>query len=112
MRRAVLLIAVALLTMRCAATADEEEREREERRARPNRTLARAIDDVARGGPADAFRVRVEWSRGGRMVSAELYGNGAAIWNDERAFRVTPAEIGATAKALRDARFAAMPGRF
>ncbi len=109
MRRAVLFIAVALLTMRCAATAGEEERER---RSAPNRTLARAIDDVARGGAADAFRVRVEWSRGGRMASAELYGNGAAIWNDERAFRVAPAEIGATAKALRDARFAAMPERF
>src|SRR6266540_2910060 len=95
MRRAVLFIAVALLTMRCAATAGEEERER---RSAPNRTLARAIDDVARGGAADAFRVRVEWSRGGRMVSAEMYGSGAAIWNDERAFRVAPAEIGATAK--------------
>lgn len=109
MRRAVLLIAVALLTMRCAATADEEERER---RAAPNRTLARAIDDVARGGAANDFRVRVEWSRAGRMVSAELYGNGAGIWNDERAFRVAPAEIGATAKAISDARFAAMPERF
>jgi hypothetical protein len=108
MRRAVLFLAVALLTMRCA-TADEEERER---RSVPNRTLARAIDDVASGGTADAFRVRVEWSRGGRMVSSELYGNGAGIWNDERAFRVAPAEIGATAKALSDARFVAMPERF
>jgi hypothetical protein len=108
MRRAVLFLAVALLTMRCA-TADEEERER---RSVPNRTLARAIDDVASGAAANAFRVRVEWSRSGRMASAELYGNGAGIWNDERAFRVAPAEIVATAKALSDARFAAMPERF
>ena len=56
MRRAVLVLAVALLTIHCVSTAAEEERER---RSVPNRTLARAIDDVASGAPADAFRVRV-----------------------------------------------------
>jgi len=110
MRRAVLLFAVLLLTLRCAATANEEEREHE--RSRPNRPLAGAIDDIAQGSPANDFRVRVEWQRGARMVSAELYGDGAGIWNDERAFRVAPAEIVATARELRDARFAAMPERF
>jgi len=101
MRRAILLLAVAILIIRCAATAEEEREER--RRTRPNRTLANAIDDVARGGAADAFRVRVEWSRGGRMVSAEMYGSSAAIWNDERAFRVTAAGIVGVARALREA---------
>ncbi len=75
----------------------------EERRSAPNRTLAGAIAGVARGALAGSFRVRVEWARAGRMVLAELYGNDdAAIWNDERAFRVVSAEIGATAKALSD----------
>jgi|ERR1051326_170880 hypothetical protein len=109
MRRAAVFLAVALLAIHCATSADEEERER---RAVPNRPLSRAIDDVANGASAADFRVRVEWQRGARMVSAELYGDGAGIWNDERAFRVTAAEIVAMARELREARFAAMPERF
>jgi hypothetical protein len=46
------------------------------------------------------------------MTSAEIYGSGAGIWNDERAFRVSPAEIADMARALREARFSAMPDRF
>jgi hypothetical protein len=103
MRRAAVLFAVALLTtIHCATSASDQERE--ERRAAPNRTLARALS-----GPLNDFRVRVEWSRGGRMESAEFYGSGAAIWNDERAFR---AEIGEIARAIRDANFTSMPDRF
>src|SRR5256885_10840002 len=103
-RTALYALLGGLAVLRCTAMAESEEREREERRSAPNRTLARAIDDVARGGAADAFRVRVEWSRSGRIVSAELYGNGAGIWNDERAFRIAPAEISAAAKPRTDAR--------
>jgi hypothetical protein len=110
--RAGLVFLVASCLARCTSGLVANEEEREERRAAPNRTLARAIDDVARAGVANDFRVRVEWSRGGRMLSAELYGNGAAIWNDERAFRVTSADIADVAHALSDARFAAMPDRF
>jgi hypothetical protein len=112
MKRAALLFLVAVVVCRCTAARAEEEREREERRSRPNRSLARALDDVAHGVVTDGFRVRVEWSRSGRMVSAEIYGSGAGIWNDERAFRVTSVEIADIARALREARFAAMPERF
>src|ERR1051326_301132 len=101
MRRAAVFLAVALLAIHCATSADEEERER---RAVPNRPLSRAIDDVANGASAADFRVRVEWQRGARMVSAELYGDGAGIWNDEGAFRGTAAEIVAMARELREAR--------
>ena len=37
---------------------------------------------------ARALRVRADWLRDNRMVSAELFGSGAGIWNDEVAFRV------------------------
>jgi len=101
-----------LLSLAVLQCASADEKEREERRTAPNRPLARAIDDIANGDPANDFRVRVEWQRGARMVSAELYGDGAGIWNDERAFRVAPAEVVAAARELREARFAAMPERF
>jgi hypothetical protein len=99
--------ALLLLTLTlacCASSEGEEEREREERRSAPNRALARALN-----GPLNDFRVRVEWARGGRMQSAEFYGSGAAIWNDESAFR---ADIAPIAAAIREAKFAAMPERF
>ena len=103
MRRVAALLAVALLiTMNSFAGEDERER-----RSAPNRALARALH-----GSLDNFRTRVEWSRNGRMATAEFFGTGAGVWNDERAFRVTPAELREIARTISDARFAAMPDRF
>jgi len=102
--------ALLILALLCCASGTDE---REERRTSPNRTLARALDEIAaHGGALEAFRARVEWSRNGRMATAELYGSGAGIWNDERAFCLAAAEIRDIARAISEARFAAMPDRF
>ena len=57
------------------------------------------------------LRIRVDWLEERGMVSAEMYGGGAGVWNDQMAFRMSPQDVRAVAAAVHDARFASMPGQ-
>lgn len=46
------------------------------------------------------------------MVTAEVYGSGAGVWNDERAFRIGRAGVAEIERAVGRAGFAKMPNRF
>lgn len=109
-------LVLVLFAIGCASSGpgreDEEARERAAAAAKPNRTLARRIAEIAGGGAAEHFRVRADWSRGDTMTSAEIFGSGAGVWNDRRVFHLSHDEVTAIVRALRDARFASMPNRF
>ena len=59
--------------------------------------------------PADDFHVSVIWVHADKASSASVYGSGAAIRDDERAFRTTRENVEAIEKLLRDAHFLEMP---
>jgi hypothetical protein len=76
--------------------------------------VALAVIGCSTGGSTNAgdLRTRVEWLQPAGMVSAELYGSGAGVWNDERAFRMPPADVAEIARAVGRAGFARMPDLF
>ena len=75
---------------------------------------ALAVIGCSTGGSRQAtdLRTRVEWLRPAGMVSAEVYGSGAGVWNEERAFRLPPADVTAIARAVGRVGFARMPDHF
>ena len=72
-----------------------------------------ALDKRIRGKASlDDVRVDVTWARGGPMSSTRVYGNGVGIWDRRSQFRLTKPQVVAILKALRQARFGAMPDVF
>lgn len=88
------LLLIALLTaLRCTTAAHDLREpalagEREEKEARPgtNEPLERRIEQMNHGASTTGLRVRIDWIRSGAMTTAEVYGNGAGIYDDRIAF--------------------------
>jgi hypothetical protein len=113
--RSLLLIAV-FIALHCATATRTPsiagEREEAEERPGTNEPLERRIEQMNRGASMPGLRVRVDWVRSGAMTTAEVYGNGAGIYDDRIALRLSPSDLSAVVRALVQSRFAAMPSRF
>jgi len=106
------LILIAILASLHCTTIDRDAREESEERPGTNEPLQRAIEQMNRGAAPSGLRVRVDWVRSGAMTTAEVYGSGAAIYDDRIAARLSDADLRAIVRAIEQSRFAAMPSRF
>jgi hypothetical protein len=99
MRSRVAISSLVLLSFFSCATAP------------PRVDLASDLLAVAEGGAVpEGFRVRADWLRDGRMMTAELFGNGAGTLDDETAFRIPAGELHLLGRSIERSGFAAMPG--
>lgn len=106
------LILIAILAALHCSTIDRDAREESEERPGTNEPLQRAIEQMNRGAAPSGLRVRVDWVRSGAMTTAEVYGSGAAIYDDRIAARLSDSDLRAIVRAIEQSRFAAMPSRF
>jgi len=106
------LIFIAVLAALHCSTIDRDAREESEERPGTNEALQRAIEQMNRGAAPSGLRVRVDWVRSGAMTTAEVYGSGAAIYDDRIAARLSGSDLRAIVRAIEQSRFAAMPSRF
>jgi hypothetical protein len=116
MRIRFLLLIFFLTALHCATASRTPsiagEREEEEARPGTNEPLERRIEQMNRGASTTGLRVRVDWVRSGAMTTAEVYGNGAGIYDDRIALRLSSSDLSAVVRALVQSRLAAMPSRF
>jgi hypothetical protein len=110
MRTHCLILIAILAALRCS-TIDREAREEAERPG-TNEPLERAIERMNRGASPAGLRVRVDWLRSGAMTTAEVYGTGAAIYDDRIAAHLSDSDLRAVVRAIEQSHFAAMPSRF
>ena len=109
------IAAAALLLSLLAGSASGlgPEPEREKGRESGKDEIGKPLAELAAGKrDPRTLRIDVMWVEGVTRVSASLYGNGVAIWNDRAQVRVSRADILSIARALRDAGFGAMPSDF
>jgi hypothetical protein len=106
------LILIALVAAVHCATIDRDAREEAEERPGTNEPLQRDIAQMNRGAAPAGLRVRVDWLRSGAMTTAEVYGSGAAIYDDRIAMHLSDSDLRAIVRAIAQSRFAAMPSRF
>lgn len=106
------LILIAILAALHCSTIDRDAREESGERPGTNEPLQRAIEQMNRGAAPSGLRVRVDWVRSGAMTTAEVYGSGAAIYDDRSAARLSDSDLRAIVRAIEQSGFAAMPSRF
>ena len=65
-------------------------------------------------GKASAEDVELDasWSRGGKVVTARVFGDGVGIWNDEREFHLSKPQLLELLRTIRTSRFGRMPDFF
>src|SRR5262252_6494064 len=95
----------ALLVLCACATAPDPVPPREERPASPG--PATSFEDalrreLAREGPLEGFRLRVDWRESGLMSTVEVRADGLGIWDGRAQFRASPGQVRNLAIALRD----------
>jgi hypothetical protein len=110
MRTRCLILIAILAALRCS-TIDRDAREDAERPG-TNEPLERAIKQMNGGASPAGLRVRVDWLRSGAMTTAEVYGSGAAIYDDRIATHLSESDLRAVVRAIEQSHFAAMPSRF
>jgi hypothetical protein len=108
------LLLLALITSLHCATASPDAREHDDADEKPgtNEPLERRLEQMNRGASTDGLRIRVDWVRSGKMTTAEVYGNGAGIYDDRVALRFSPADLRAVVRAVTQSGFSGMPSRF
>lgn len=75
--------------------------------------LASVLRELASGrSPLDDIRLETQCLDEGRFVHATAYGNGVAIWNDERQSMLTREQVMSLVKAFDREGFARMPASF
>jgi len=111
-RLLVVLLAAAAAGLTAAPATDEPDRDADEKSGGPDR-LTPALEQRIRGkAPLGDVQVDVFWSRGGRATTARLFGNGVGVWNREKQFRLSRAQVVDVLKVIERARFGAMPDQF
>jgi RNA polymerase sigma-70 factor (ECF subfamily) len=81
---------------------------------------ANPLDDVLSGKvKLEEVRIALAWYGKGMTIienpveaSAKIYGNGVAIWKDEKLFKLGREQVVALVKRLRDARFHQLPEQY
>lgn len=58
------------------------------------------------------IRIDATWRRQSEILAARIYGDGVGIWHDKTQFSLTREQVLDLLRALRDARFGAMPEAF
>ena len=111
MRTRCLILLAIVATLHCSTAAQAERKDADERPG-TNVPLERAIERMNRGASPAGLRVRVDWVRSGVMTTAEVYGSGAAIYDDRIAAHLSGSDLRAIVRAIEQSRFAAMPSRF
>jgi hypothetical protein len=108
-----LILIAVVATLHCSSI-DGAAREPGDPDERPgtNEPLERRIEQMNRGASPSGLRVRVDWLRSGAMTTAEVYGSGAAIYDDRIAAHLSESDLRAILRAIEQSRFAAMPSRF
>ncbi len=104
------LAAAAPLT----ATPQPQDADRDKAQAAPSPDpLAAALDArIAGKASLDDVRIDTTWFRDGRGSSARVFGDGVVVCDAKLQTRVPKAEVVVLLKALRKARFGAMPDHF
>lgn len=76
-------------------------------------SISKSIGELIEGKrPIDSLRLRVEWRRDQKMVSAELFGSGVGIWNSRTQFRLSSREVLAFLESLQKSGFGSMPSMY
>ncbi len=107
--RAVLILSLMAFSGLLLAQQDERE---EEDRSQPDR-ISEPLNEVLAGQrKVDAVALRISWKEKGVPVTAEFYGTGIGIWNNQSQFPLPRPALMALLQAVRDAGFGAMPSQF
>ena len=111
-RLLVVLLAASAAALAAAPATDEPDRDADEKPGGPDR-LTPALEQRIRGkAPLGDVQIDVFWSRGGKATTARLFGNGIGVWDREKQFRLSRAQVLDVLKVIERARFGAMPDQF